>query len=104
MPEKISDNTSRFKPEDDDIHPQETVEEKISLSDRFGLSIGFYRITQDTFFRIVDHLIAQRGLNINVGLLRRESLQWLQNASGRSGRVARQFVDDLEGRLKLDGI
>lgn len=101
MPEKLADNTFRFSPDDDEIHPQETVEEKVSLSDRFGLSIGFYRITQDTYFRIVRHLADQRGIDMDVGLLRRESLLWLQRASGRSGRVARQFVDDLEGRLKL---
>ncbi len=101
MPEKLADNTFRFSPDDDEIHPQETVEEKVSLSDRFGLSIGFYRITQDTYFRIVRHLASQRGLDMDAGLLRRESLRWLQRASGRSGRVARQFVDDLEGRLKL---
>ncbi len=102
MPEKFSDNTPRYNPDDDEIHPQETVEEKISLSDRFGLSIGFYRITQVTYFRIVQHLVEQRGLEIGAERLRRESLWWLQRASGRSGRVARQFVDDLEGRLRLD--
>ncbi len=101
MPEKLADNTFRFSPDDDEIHPQETVEEKVSLSDRFGLSIGFYRITQDTYFRIVRHLASQRGLDMDPASLRRESLRWLQRASGRSGRVARQFVDDLEGRLKL---
>ncbi len=101
MPEKLADNTLRFSPDDDEIHPQETVEEKVSLSDRFGLSIGFYRITQDTYFRIVRHLAGQRGLDMDPGVLRRESLRWLQRASGRSGRVARQFVDDLEGRVKL---
>ena len=100
MPEKFADNTPRFSP-DDEIHPQETVEEKVSLSDRFGLSIGFYRITQDTYFEIVRHLVDQRGIHIDGDLLRRESLRWVQRASGRSGRVARQFVDDLEGRLKL---
>ena len=101
MPEKLADNTFRFSPDDDEIHPQETVEEKVSLSDRFGLSIGFYRITQDTYNRIVRHLAGQRGLDVDAELLRRESLRWLQRASGRSGRVARQFVDDLEGRFKL---
>ncbi len=101
MSEKFADNTPRFSLDDDEIHPQETVEEKVSLSDRFGLSIGFYRITQDTYFEIVRHLVDQRGIHIDGDLLRRESLRWVQRASGRSGRVARQFVDDLEGRLKL---
>ena len=77
------------------------VEEKVSLSDRFGLSIGFYRINQETYFNIVDYLVAKRGLKIETLEVRREALKWLQHASGRSGRVARQFVDDLTGRLSL---
>ena len=89
---------------DDNTRSRLTLEEKISLSDRFGLSIGFYRITQETFFSIVQHLVEKRGLNINLEFVRREALQWLQNSSGRSGRVARQYVDDLEGRLKLNDI
>ena len=102
MPEKLSNNNPRFSPDDDEIHPQETAEEKVSLSDRFGLSIGFYRITQDTFFRIVQHLVNQRGINITQEKLKREALRWIQNSSGRSGRVAKQFVDDLEGQYKLE--
>ena len=102
MPERHADNTPRFSPDDDEIHPQETVEEKISLSDRFGLSIGFYRINQETYFCIVDYLIAKRGLDIDPSLARQEALKWLQHASGRSGRVARQFVDDLTGRMRLE--
>ena len=101
MPEHHKDNTPRFFPDDDEIHPQETVEEKVSLSDRFGLSIGFYRINQETYFNIVDYLVAKRGLKIETLEVRREALKWLQHASGRSGRVARNFVDDLTGRLSL---
>lgn len=102
MPERFRDHTPRFRTEDDEIHPQETVEEKISLSDRFGLSIGFYRIDQDTYFRIVEHWAEKRKLLVDRNTLRREALQWLQRASGRSGRVAHQFVDDLAGRLGLE--
>ena len=72
------------------------------MSDRFGLSIGFYRINQETYFCIVDYLIAKRGLDIDPSLARQEALKWLQHASGRSGRVARQFVDDLAGRMSLE--
>jgi predicted AAA+ superfamily ATPase len=102
MPTRFRDNTPRFSPDDDEIHPQETVEEKISLSDRFGLSIGFYRIDQETYFRIVEHWTTKRKLDVDPVRVRQEALQWLQRASGRSGRIARQFVDDLTGRLMLE--
>jgi len=102
MPDRFRDNTSRYSPDDDEIHPQEGVEEKISLSDRFGLSLGFYRIDQDTFFHIVDHWVAKRRLPVDPCIVRAEALRWLQRASGRSGRVARQFVDDLAGRIGLE--
>ena len=102
MPDRFRDNTSRFSTDDDEIHPQEGVEEKISLSDRFGLSLGFYRIDQDTFFRIVDHWVAKRQLPVDGDTVRAGALRWLQHASGRSGRVARQFVDDLAGRFGLE--
>ncbi|MBM3262938.1 MAG: ATP-binding protein [candidate division Zixibacteria bacterium] len=103
MPTRFSDNTPRFSPDDDEIHPQESIEEKVSLSDRFGLSIGFYRIDQETYFRIVDHWIARHGLQVDPERVRREAVVWLQRSSGRSGRVARQFVDDLIGRVLLEG-
>jgi predicted AAA+ superfamily ATPase len=102
MPERFRDNTPRYSPDDDEIHPQETVEERVSLSDRFGLSIGFYQIDQDTYFRIIDHWVKKRALAVDPARLRREALQWLQHSSGRSGRVARQFVDDLTGRIGLE--
>ncbi len=103
MPDRFRDNTARFDPDDDGIHPQEGVEERISLSDRFGLSLGFYRIDQETFFTIVDHWVAKRNLDVDPLTVRAEALKWLQRTSGRSGRVARQFVDDLTGRLGLNG-
>ncbi|MBI4552196.1 MAG: ATP-binding protein [Candidatus Latescibacteria bacterium] len=103
MPERFRDNRPVFSDEDGEIHPQEGAEEKVSLSDRFGLSIGFYGIDQDTYLRIVTHWAAQRGLRVAPDTLRREALQWAQRASGRSGRVARQFIDDLAGRLGLEG-
>ena len=102
MPTHFRDNTLRFQPDDDEIHPQETGEEKISLSDRFGLKIGFYQINQETYFRIIDHWVAKRNLQVDPALVRKLALEWLQHSSGRSGRVARQFVDDLTGRLMLE--
>lgn len=102
MPTRFRDNTPRFSPDDDEIHPQESIEEKVSLSDRFGLSVGFYRIDQETYFHIIEHWMAKRGISIEPERLRHEAVVWLQRSSGRSGRIARQFVDDLTGRIMME--
>ncbi|MBI4530381.1 MAG: ATP-binding protein [Candidatus Latescibacteria bacterium] len=100
IPERFSDQTPRID-ESGEIRPEETVEEKTSLSDRFGIRLGFYRIDQETYLSIVRHLVIQRGLSISPDDLRRKALEWAAASSGRSGRVARQFVDDLTGKLGL---
>lgn len=98
--EIFRDNRLSFD-EQGEIHPQETVEEKISLSDRFGLRLGFYRIDQETYLKIVSHYAKKRGLALETEALYRQALQWAADSSGLSGRGARQFVDDLTGRLGL---
>ncbi|RMF92929.1 MAG: ATP-binding protein [Nitrospinota bacterium] len=100
MPERFQDNVPRIDGSGE-IHPGEGVEEKISFSDRFGLSLSFYSIDQKTYLQIVDHWAARQGLHIDTDTLHRQALQWALRTSGRSGRVARQFVDDLAGRLAL---
>lgn len=84
-----------------EIHPEETVAEKISLSDRFGLTIGFYPMDQDTYLAICRHLAAKRNLAIDEPQLTTAALRWALSRGARSGRVARQFMDDLTGRLGL---
>jgi predicted AAA+ superfamily ATPase len=81
------------------INPGETVEEKVSLSDRFGLWLGFHRCSQDEFLAMVDGYVAHFRVPVESETLRREALEWATTRGSRSGRVAWQFVQDLAGRL-----
>jgi hypothetical protein len=80
------------------INPGEAVEEKVSLSDRFGLWLGFHRCTQDEFLAMVDGYIRHYGIPVEPETLRREALEWATTRGARSGRVAWQFVQDIAGR------
>ena len=81
------------------INPGEAVEEKVSLSDRFGLWLGFHRCSQDEFLTMVEGYVSHYGVPIEAAVLRREALEWATTRGSRSGRVAWQFVQDLAGRL-----
>ena len=81
------------------INPGEAVEEKVSLSDRFGLWLGFHPLTQDTFFDILEGYCKHFGLEIERDQLHREAIEWSMTRGSRSGRVAWQFIQDLAGRL-----
>ena len=81
------------------INPAEAVEEKVSLSDRFGLWIGFHNTDQDTFFAMVEGYAEALSLPIEGEALRRAAVEWSVTRGGRSGRVAWQFIQDLAGRL-----
>jgi len=96
MPERMEDNTG-----DLEIHPEEAVGEKLALSDRFGLSFGFYSLDQDEYLGVVRSYAARRGLPVKDQELCALALKWSLYSARRSGRSARQFVDDLEGRLGL---
>jgi len=80
------------------INPGEAVEEKVSLSDRFGLWLGFHRCSQDEFLAMVNGYIAHFKIPVEAEQLRREALEWATTRGSRSGRVAWQFVQDLAGR------
>ena len=80
------------------IHPGEAVEEKVSLSDRFGLWLGFHPCSQDDYLAMVRGYVDHFGLAAAPDRLRREALEWAQTRGARSGRVAWQFVQDLVGR------
>jgi uncharacterized protein len=82
------------------INPGEAIEEKVSLSDRFGLWLGFHRCSQDEYLAMVDGYVAHYGLKIEPEMLRREALEWATTRGARSGRVAWQFIQDLAGRLE----
>src|SRR6202042_1328384 len=81
------------------INPGEAVEEKVSLSDRFGLWLGFHRCSQDEYLAMVDAYVARYRVPIAPDELRREALEWATTRGARSGRVAWQYVQDLAGRL-----
>ncbi|HVO02453.1 MAG TPA: ATP-binding protein, partial [Candidatus Cybelea sp.] len=87
------------------INPSEAVEEKVSLSDRFGLWIGFHNCDQETFFAIIEGYAETFKLPIEQAELRRQAVEWSMTRGARSGRVAWQFIQDLAGRLgkKIDG-
>ncbi|MEO1198960.1 MAG: ATP-binding protein [Pseudomonadota bacterium] len=81
------------------INPGEAVEEKVSLSDRFGLWIGFHNCSQDDYLAMVFGYAAHFGLTADEETLRAQALEWSRTRGGRSGRVAWQFTQDLAGRL-----
>jgi hypothetical protein len=81
------------------INPGEAVEEKVSLSDRFGLWLGFHRCSQDEFLAMVQAYVGRYRIPVGSEELRREALEWATTRGARSGRVAWQYVQDLAGRL-----
>ncbi|MEM1317571.1 MAG: ATP-binding protein [Pseudomonadota bacterium] len=82
------------------ISPSEAVEEKVSLSDRFGLWLGFHKCSQDDYLAMVQGYVAHFGIATDDEELRRDALEWSTTRGSRSGRVAWQFVNDLAGRLR----
>jgi uncharacterized protein len=81
------------------INPGEAVEERVSLSDRFGLWLGFHRCSQDEYIDMVRGYVEYYRIGVDAETLRREALEWATTRGARSGRVAWQFVQDLAGRL-----
>ncbi len=80
------------------ISPSEAVDEKVSMSDRFGLWLGFHGCTQDVYLDIVAGYVAHYGLDAEPEVLRAEAIEWSMTRGARSGRVAWQFIQDLAGR------
>ncbi|APF37678.1 AAA family ATPase [Chelatococcus daeguensis] len=83
------------------INPGEAVEEKVSLSDRFGLWLGFHKCSQDEYLDMINGYAAHFGLAYDRERLRAEALEWATTRGARSGRTAWQFVQDLAGRLGI---
>ena len=81
------------------INPGEAIEEKVSLSDRFGLWLGFHRCSQDEYLAMVEGYVAHFRIPFKSDELEREALEWATTRGARSGRVAWQYVQDLAGRL-----
>ena len=100
MPEYMQENLE-YKHVGEEIHPGETSEEKISLSERFGLWVSFYPFDQDDYLAIVSHWLAELGCSPReIEATHEEALQWALSRGSRSGRVAWQFARDASGRLR----
>jgi uncharacterized protein len=102
IPERHSDNAAVRMGEDGELQLGEALEEKLSLADRFGLALGFFGFDQSTYLEIVERHAQRAGLRIDAAQLRQDALRWALERASRSGRTARQFVDDLSGRLALE--
>lgn len=99
LPEKFSDNETYRHVDDGDLHPGETVEEKISLSERFGLWLSFYPFRQDDYLDIVRHWLKHFGVpDGHWAQAEPEALRWALQRGSRSGRVAWQFARDWAGK------
>jgi uncharacterized protein len=99
LPEYMKENLSYQHTEDGEVHPGEVVEEKISLSERFGLWISFYPFTQAEYLAIVAQWLRHFGVaQARIDAARQESLVWALERGSRSGRVAQQFARDYAGR------
>jgi hypothetical protein len=98
MPESMTDNLE-YRTVGDEIHPGETAEEKISLSERFGLWVSFYPFDQDEYLAIVAYWLEHFGCDeARIERARDEALQWALGRGSRSGRVAWHFARDYAGR------
>jgi predicted AAA+ superfamily ATPase len=99
IPEYMLDNLATLH-SGEEVHPGEAIEEKISLSERFGLWISFYSFDQEQYLIIVQYWLAFLGIAEITPEIRQESLQWALERGSRSGRVAWQFARDFAGRRK----
>lgn len=88
----------------DEVHRSDTVQEKLSLSSRFGISIGYFKPSQDEFLDIVLSLVKKLPINININEddIKKEAIRWELKRGSRSGRLAKQFVDYLVGKQNED--
>jgi uncharacterized protein len=99
LPEYMKENLSYTHTDDGEVHPGEVVEEKISLSERFGLWVSFYPFTQDEYLAIAAQWLAWFGVKAEaISAARPEALVWALERGSRSGRVAYQFARDFAGR------
>lgn len=98
MPEYMDENTGTVTGVRGEVHPREAVEEKVSLSDRFGLWLSFYPFDQNEYLAAVENWLEEYGLTLD-GETRHAALLWSQTRGSRSGRTAWQFVCDWAGRL-----
>ena len=99
LPEYMKDNLSYTHTDEGEVHPGEVIEEKISLSERFGLWVSFYPFSQDEYLAIVAQWLGSLGMDADaIAAARAQALVWALERGSRSGRVAYQFARDFAGR------
>ena len=104
LPEYMNENLTYTHTEDGEVHPGEVIEEKISLSERFGLWVSFYPFTQDEYLSIVAQWLSWFGVSQgDINAARPHALVWALERGSRSGRVAHQFARDFSGRRAEPG-
>lgn len=86
----------------EEIHASDSIQEKLSLADRFGITVVFSSPSQEEYLEIIEGLVANRDIRIDSKDLEKKALEWERRHNGRSARTARQFVDHLEGRMGLE--
>ena len=102
LPEYMKDNLSYKHTDDGEVHPGEAIEEKISLSERFGLWVSFYPFSQDEYLAIVGQWLTSFGVDAAaIAAARAQALVWALERGSRSGRVAYQFARDFAGRTDV---
>lgn len=105
LPEYISDNASYQHTQDGELHPGEVVEEKISLSERFGLWLSFYPFSQEEYLNIVSQWLHHFGIGQHdIDEAKPHALVWALERGSRSGRIAYQFARDYAGRAGVDAV
>ncbi|SOD41180.1 ATP-binding protein [Nitrosovibrio sp. Nv4] len=102
MPESMQDNLDA-RHIGEEIHPSEAVEEKISLSERFGLWVSFHPFDQEQYLTVLEYWLTYFGVEKTAPSIREAALQWALGRGSRSGRVAWQFARDWAGKQKTDG-
>lgn len=90
LPQLMKDNVSIYNGQTDEVNPYETIDETVSLSDRFGIWLSFYPMNQELYLDIVGHLLAKQGIILD-STAKQEAIKWSLARGGRSGRVAFQF-------------
>lgn len=90
LPQMMKDNVNIYNGQTDEVNPYETIDETVSLSDRFGLWLSFYPMNQETYLDIIQHNLAKHGISMDE-TVQFEALKWAGNRGGRSGRIAHQF-------------
>lgn len=101
LPQMMKDNVNIYNGQTDEVNPYETIDETVSLSDRFGLWLSFYPMNQELYLDIVAGYLNKENINMD-DTARQEALKWTSTRGGRSGRIAHQFSRHWIGQLKLN--